>query len=115
MTKLYGSVTNRFEERQNFPMPVVGMGATELMWSDRHAYTIVRVFSPTKIWVQQDKAIVVKGSIHDGSAVYVFEEDPSRPEKLVTFRKDGKWHEGGTIKGTPFAIGYRDEYYDPTF
>jgi hypothetical protein len=95
--------------------PVVGMGATELMWTDRHAYTIVEVVSDKRLVVQQDKAIVVKGGIHNGSAEYRYEPDPSRPLKTLTLRKDGRWHEGTTMQGAKFAIGWREEYYDPSF
>ncbi len=36
--------------------PEIGMGVTEICYSDRHAYTIIEVITDKKIVVQQDLA-----------------------------------------------------------
>ena len=55
------SITNwMLSTTKGAPEPVVGMGATILMWTDRHAATIVKV-TPCTIHVKRDKAIRVDG------------------------------------------------------
>ena len=78
------SLTNDTMQRatKGQPEPTVGMGATLLSHSDRHAATITAVNSLSYnrwdclIRVQQDIARVVFGSCHDGSAVYEFTPCP---------------------------------------
>ena len=47
MTKLYGSLNNRFDENKYYNGTYnnikVGDYATEYLWSDRHAYEVVEV------------------------------------------------------------------------
>jgi len=90
----YGSLNNRISENRLQPIPTVGMGATEHLWSDRHAYTVLEVSKETVIvtvevekigmvtreypkWIKarQDEAKVIKGSCQDGSAQYEFTND----------------------------------------
>ena len=65
--------------------PEVGMGCTECWWTDTHACTITRI-SPTgkTIWYKRDVAKIVSGSCQDGSAKYVFEDDPNAYENKAT-------------------------------
>lgn len=93
------------------PEPAVGMGATILMWSDRHAATIVKV-TPCTVTVKRDKARVVKGSAADGTAVYEFTPDPDAEPKVFRKTKKG-WRETGG--GAALRVGDRDEYHDPSF
>ena len=96
--------------------PTVGMGATHLMWSDRQAYTIVEILSPKKIVVQRD---TVKRADQNGMSdaqSYEYTPNPEGYTRTITLRKNGKWiGEGETLKGTPFALGYRREYHDFSF
>lgn len=51
-------MTNKFlYENMKSHEPTVGMGATEVMFSDRHAYTVIEVLTAKKVVVQQDTAI----------------------------------------------------------
>ena len=52
--KLYGSFQNRLMEGAQEIVPEIGMGATELMWSDRYPYTVVEIVSKNRIKVQED-------------------------------------------------------------
>jgi hypothetical protein len=90
--------------------PEVGMGATELGWTDRHAYTIVKVISPITIEVQRDTATRVDKNGMSECQKYEFTPNPIG--KVVRLRKTKK---GWCYKGQRFAIGYRDEYYDYSF
>lgn len=117
---LYSRMTN------GQPEPVVGMGATILMWSDRGAGTIIAVTETSKgrvLTVQNDSSKVVGGSGHDGSAEYEYERNPNG--RIKHFRWAGTWTqvmEGakpGTFKkgsvSNGLRIGEREEYRDPSF
>lgn len=130
-----GSVINHLQSRATVgqPKPEVGMGATVLLWTDRHAATIVDVteIGGSKRWlyeikVQRDRAEVVTSSSHDGSAEYVYARNPRSAR--VVFRREregGRWRQmrvsdkgnyvlctGG---GRGLRIGEREEYRDPSF
>jgi hypothetical protein len=108
------------------PNPKIGMGATILMYSDRHAGTIIDIYCGKEITIQVDKATVISGSTYDGSAQYSYTKDSNG--ELFKFKKDKKgiWRElyvndKGNVcmtkqgEGHGLKIGVRMEYYDPTF
>jgi hypothetical protein len=110
------------------PTPVVGMGATTLVGSDRYAATIVEVIEQkgvTIIGIQQDYAQYVSGDGGTGNEVYEF--SPNTKASITYFRakKDSKWREVVRNSKTGrwvlvptsygLAIGYRDQYRDPSF
>ena len=111
------------------PTPTVGMGATLLRWSDRHAATIIAVkLTKTGCWritVQHDKAAVVSGSAHDGSAEYEYSADPTGMTEDFEFDPAKKrWFQLGPdaagrlrrVKdGSGITIGRRESYRDPSF
>ena len=51
----YGSVENRMDEGKQVGALRVGMGATEMMYSDREPYTVQKVVSPSRVIVTKDK------------------------------------------------------------
>lgn len=53
--KTYGSLVNRMEEGAEFGKPYVGMGATEMLYSDRRPYTVQKVVSDKRVVVTADK------------------------------------------------------------
>lgn len=121
-----GSLMNHLYSRMTIgaPAPVVGMGATLLAWTDRHAATVIEVCADGKIRVQEDTAKVVKGSTYDGSAEYEYSANPAG--HVTTFRptKSGGWeavHFSAETKrwkktgGNGLRIGSRDEHRDPSF
>jgi len=124
-----GSVINHLHSRATLgqPVPVIGMGVTLLLWSDRHAGSITnvqRVRGKTIITVQEDRATVVSGGTHDGSAVYEFNRNPGgsescwrcdvdgRWQSVVISRETGRWGKAGS---NGLRIGAREEYRDPSF
>jgi len=95
-------------------LPAVGMGATILMWSDRHAATIVEVSANLKtIVIQQDNAKRTDNNGMSESQTYEYSPNTDAPRRTYTLRKNGKYVEKGSpMNGLPLAIGYRREYYD---
>ena len=128
-----GSVVNHLYSRMTIgaPTPSVGMGATRLSWTDRHAATVTKVAELTsKVWayeihVVEDKITVVSGSTHDGSAVFATTPNPEGYADMYRMdRKTGSWVRG-YINGTTgrfkqfrnggLILGMRDHYIDPHF
>ena len=112
------------------PKPVVGMAATKLSWTDRHAATVTKVTElVSKLWayeieVIEDNITVVSGSTHDGSAE--FATTPNTDGYAYLFRMDRKtnaWVRGYINKDTGkfkkstggLILGMRDHYVDPSF
>jgi len=104
-----GNLMNRLMERGKNPEPEIGMGCTELMYSDRHAYTIIKMTRCT-ITVQRDKATRTDHNGMSDSQSYSYEPDPNGMTKVVRKTKRG-W----SCHGTRFRLGDRDEYYDYSF
>lgn len=105
-----GSLMNHVMSRLATPTPEVGMGATILMWTDRHAATIVKV-TPTQVHVQQDKATRVDKNGMSDSQDYTYEPNPEAPIQVFRKTKRG-WRDRS---GQGLGIGYRCEYYDFSF
>ncbi len=122
--KWYGSIANRIEENKNYSGKEisVGMGVTEYLWSDRHAYEVTEVFDQNHICIRRMDAKVVEGSRMDGSAEYEYKSNPFAKEIEIKKFKTG-WYtlrevNGKKLKGnTKYSIsfGVMDEYYDPSF
>jgi len=110
--RFYGNLTNRLMEASAQPAPEVGMGATECMWSDRHAYTIIKLKSPCRILVQRDRATRTDDNGMSECQSYNYEADPNGSVvELIKTKKGWKILGGGSY----FLIGVRDEYYDFSF
>jgi hypothetical protein len=113
------------------PAPVVGMAATTLSWTDRHAATVTKVtaFGGVKLWsheieVVEDTALVISGSTHDGSATFAFVPNTNGYVNLYRkSRKTGAWVHGYINRDTGkfnkssggLILGTRDHYVDPSF
>jgi hypothetical protein len=125
-----GSYINHLASREIIgqPTPEVGMGATLLLWTDRHAATIVAIHDARPgrwiIEVQTDYAKVVEGSTFDGSARYEYFRDPEGTTKCFRFDSRRGWRRvvwnAGTGRwnfrgGDGLKIGVRDEHRDPHF
>jgi hypothetical protein len=115
--QLTGSLTNLLMGGGSFgndiPVPVVGMGATELWWTDRHACTIVRVSDDKKtVWTKRDKAKRVDDNGMSECQEYTFSPDDQARETMYRVAKDGRYHEGGRKDARVLRIGDRSEYHD---
>jgi len=107
----HGNLINRVLETSIPIVPVVGMGATECCWSDRHAYTVIAV-SPTgkTCTVQRDHAIRTDNYGMSDCQDYRYERDPEGSTMTLRLTKRG-W----SSKGTRFILGSRDEHHDYSF
>lgn len=107
-----GSLMNHAMSRSASPAPEIGMGATILMWTDRHAATITWVSASGKsVRVQRDRAIRADQNGMSESQAYSYERDEQG--KSMTFRMTKRgWR---SPRGCGLAIGHRAEYYDYSF
>jgi hypothetical protein len=113
-----GSLANHvISTDRNRAAPVIGMGATILLWTDRHACTIVAV-DPMRRWVdiQRDHAKRVDSNGMSDSQKYTYERNPNATIERFTLRNDGRYVRKGDAKsGTGLSIGNRQEFYDHSF
>ena len=112
-----GSFINNLMQDSQQPVPAVGMGATQLSWTDRKAATIIEVSkSGKKVMVQQDKATRKDTNGMSDSQSYVYRRNPNGYTEEYSLRKNGRWvRVGDDLNGSSLLIGYREEYYDYSF
>lgn len=113
----FGSMTNLLYAQGGHPEPEVGMGATILLFSDRHAATIVEVSDDKRsITVQRDWAHRTDKGGFSETQEYRYEFCPANPCQEFTLRANGRYVlKGENLRqGRTLLIGKRDEYYDFT-
>ena len=113
-----GSLINHIYSGDRDSEPVVGMGATILMWSDRHAATVVEVSADKKrVVIQRDNAKRTDKNGMSESQTYEFTPDPEARRETYTLRKNGAWviKGGGLKNGGRIKLGARSEYRDFSF
>ncbi|MDD3029864.1 MAG: hypothetical protein PHS57_06265 [Alphaproteobacteria bacterium] len=120
MGQMVGGLMNRLGERAIGPEPEVGMGCTEFMYSDRHAYTVVEILSkpgtPVKrVVVTRDIATRIDNYGMSDAQDYEYTTDPNGIRRILRLNKWGQWKEEGSPDGSSYGMGRRDEYYDYTF
>lgn len=110
--------------------PRVGEGVTHLGYTDRYAYTIIKV-TPKTITAQRDKAILLNGvnsgepdaltfspggffGHTEGTQRYRYERDPMGEVVKFSLRNDGIWRKSGSGKYDRMVFG-RSEYRDFNF
>lgn len=119
--RLYGSFQNRLMENANQSKyePQLGDGATEISYSDRTPYTVIRVINPTTVVVQKDRFDWAdpKGRQLGDNSRWTFSPWVAGPTYFVTKRKNGRWivKGEGSVNGTCFVMGQRDKYHDDSF
>ena len=109
----YGSLQNRLEENCKGRKPEIGMGATEMFYSDRQAWEVVGVKDERHITVRRMKAKC--NNYHAGD--WSVEPDVNGRTVQLFLTKKGQWREkypSGSL-GNVFVLGYAEEYEDPTF
>ena len=100
------------------PTPEPGMGATLLMWSDRHAYTIDTVSASGKrLTARRDNATRTDdGGMTDSGQTYDFSYNPDAAPETFSLRVNGRWIRSGEgLNGTVLRIGERYKYHDFSF
>lgn len=108
--RLTGSVVGYYMPNA-YGKPEVGMGATLVMWSDRHAYTITRVSASGKtFWMKRDIAKRIDNNGMSEMQDYEFTPNPNAHEECVRMTKRGWMSRGQLVR-----VGYRSEYYDFSF
>lgn len=110
----HGSLTNAIADQTRSKVPEVGMGVTEVMFSDRHPYTVVRILTPKRIVVKADQAVRIDGRGFSDAQEYEYKEWPDAPEVVLFLNKHGRWKRLGDALGSTFLVGRREEYYDYT-
>ena len=125
--RLYGSLMNRLMENAKSIPPKAGEGATILMYTDKHAATILSVNrSGKRIVIQEDSAIRTDANGQSESQSYRYEPNPAAEKHTVSLRKDGRWRISSTrveqdrtthdnLSGTVVLLGIREEYHDYGF
>jgi len=108
--KLYGDVMNRIMENMKPETPQVGMGVTKLLYSDRHAYSVVEVVSDKVVMVKRDIAKPQHEGMSD-SQHWEYQEDKNATPIKIKLHKKGYWYQEGDTT-TRFLVGVRDEYFD---
>lgn len=94
--------------------PIVGMGVTECMWTDRKAGTITRVSDSGKtIWYTHDKCMRIDKSGMSDVQYYAYEQDLNGHEKRASLRKDGYYRSSGD--NNKIVVGFRKAYHDYSF
>ena len=96
------------------PVLAVGMGATENLYSDHRAMTIVEIISPRKIVVQENETECLD---YYGGRYKVLDSLTGR-KYIFTLRRGGTWVEEGQPKengSVTLSVGYRRHYIDPSF
>lgn len=115
----FGSLMNTLAAGARSQHPEVGMGATMLAWSDRHAATIVAASeSGRSVGVQRDIARRIDSlGMTDSGQRYEYSPDPTAAVSTYTLRRNGRWVSKGAPmrSGSVLVIGYRDEFYDFSF
>ena len=112
--RTFGSFQNAMYA-QTTGEPFVGMGCTTLMYTDRHAATVIEVKGKT-ITVQEDTATRAdKNGMSDAQSYEYTRNENGRILKF-TKRKDGRWIQKGDSKnGLGLLLGVRREYFDFSF
>jgi len=110
----YGSLVNAIGNQTRSLKPEVGMGVTELMYSDRHPYTVTAILSPKRIKVRPCIAKRIDNNGFSESQEYEYTEDLESPEIVLFLNKFGRWKQRGQADGSTFLVGKREEYYDFT-
>jgi hypothetical protein len=107
------SLINMVMAGNNNPVPEVGMGATKIMWTDRHPFTVVEVVNERRLVLQADKYFRTDGGGMSDSQEYAYQSDPDGVKVEVTKRKDGSWRVRGGDQ--LFSIGERSAHFDYNF
>lgn len=116
--KLYGSLQNRMMEGMAKQNIEVGTGVTELCYSDRHPYEVVKVIDEKHLIIRACKATRIDNNEMSDCQEYSYElnKDDRFDKKLVLTKKG--WRErvsNGKLSCNNFAVGYKEEYYDYSF
>ena len=115
MARWYGSVQNRLMEGMSGqPDPVVGMGCTEVLWSDRHPYEVIEVKDARHCKARAMGCKCVGGAY--SNEWELFSDENGHVINLFR-KKNGQWVERYPDRsyGNRFVMGFAEKYYDYEF
>ena len=119
MAKWYGSINNRLMESCKGDVPVVGMGVTECLWSDRHPYEIVEVQDERHITIRPLGYKRIDNNGMSECQEYEYYSLPDNGTIRLYRAKDGRWvrrvGKNGVDRSSGWYIGKAEAYYDPCF
>lgn len=110
----YGSLENRLAERARQPKPEVGMGVTEMHWSDTYPYEVIAVKDDRHITV---RAMGYKCLDYFAGDWEVFPNPNGIVINLFKTKK-GQWRKRIGKNGLGdiiYCLGYASRYEDPSF
>lgn len=107
-------IWNHVNVTEEHATPKVGDGATMLLYTDRHAYTITAVAKSGKSFtMRRDTVKRIDANGMSESQDYEFSPNENGSTETVRMSKKG-WRVGG-MRGNKVLVGVRDEYYDFSF
>lgn len=114
MVKWCGLVENRIEEGKTFGEIKVGTGVTEMLYSDRKPYEVVKIIDKRHLLIRAMNYKLIKGSCQDGSAEYEYTSNLDAPVIKIFLSKYG-WRKqtGRKLGDNYFTVGFMERYYDP--
>lgn len=94
--------------------PEIGMGATQICYTDRHAFTIIGISKTGKtITIQRDKAFRIDNNGMSDSQEYNYQKDDAGVIYKARQNKNGDWKILNL--GNKIIIDKREEYFDYSF
>ncbi len=116
MSRWYGSLQNRLQEVSKIK-PEVGMGVTEMCWSDRHPYEVVEVIDDRHIKVRALDHKRIDSNGMSECQEYEYSSNEKNPVITLFLTKQGKWRQriGRSLGCYSFYVGFAEEYYDFSF
>lgn len=113
-----GSVINAIMRQGKHPIPKIGMGATVLGYTDRHAATITKIDNGGKrVFISRDLARRTDKNGMSESQTYEYTTCKNCPSFAYTLRKNGRFvREGSSMhNGETILVGHRESYHDYSF
>lgn len=93
-------------------VPLIGMGATIQIGSDRIAGTIIQA-TPKRIVIQEDKKTRIDNNGMSEMQEYKYDRDPNGSFYVATLRKDGRYRV--SFSKMLVSLNVRYAYYDFSF
>lgn len=111
-------INNQMQDSNVDVVPEIGMGVTELCYTDRIPHTIIAIHKAKNgniksIEVQEDKAFRTDTNGMSEAQSYRFEPNPEGAIRTLKRYKDGRWR--AARAGNVFMLGARSRYYDYSF
>ena len=115
----YGSLDNRLAERARGKKPEVGMGVTEMCYSDRHPYEIIEVKDERHITIRRLDAKRIDNNGMSECQEYEYTSREDAPSYRLYLNNEGRWvrrvGKNGVDNSSGWYVGAAEEYFDFSF